>query len=173
MIVCAGRNEYIKGAFPVGVGLIESAINLTKYLEKNSPKEITFVASAGSYGNYKPFDIVVSCKASQIEHSFFFGGSYTPLDLIYTNVSCETSIIVNSSNYITNDKDVSKQYLQKDIQLENMEFFSLVSVAKIYGIKAKGIFVVTNYCDENAHKDFLKNHKKAKEIMEQIVEQYR
>ncbi len=30
MLLCAGRNETLKGATPIGVGLIESAINLTK-----------------------------------------------------------------------------------------------------------------------------------------------
>jgi nucleoside phosphorylase len=42
-----------------------------------------------------------------------------------------------------------------------MEFFAIMKVAQFYGISAGGIFVVTNYCDKNAHEDFLKNQKEA------------
>jgi nucleoside phosphorylase len=43
-----------------------------------------------------------------------------------------------------------------------MEFFSVLRVAQEFGIPAGGVFCVTNYCDENAHADFLKNHAAAK-----------
>jgi len=66
---------------------------------------------------------------------------------------------VNSSNYITTDKEISKHYTAQNVQIENMEFFAVMKVAQFYGISAGGIFVVTNYCDENAHEDFLKNQK--------------
>jgi nucleoside phosphorylase len=42
-----------------------------------------------------------------------------------------------------------------------MEYFAVLKVAQSFGISAGGIFVVTNYCDENAHEDFLKNQKEA------------
>ena len=44
-----------------------------------------------------------------------------------------------------------------------MEFFSVLSVAKEFEIPVAGIFVVTNYTNENAHDDFIKNHKEAME----------
>jgi len=40
-----------------------------------------------------------------------------------------------------------------------MEFFSILSVAKEFEIPVAGIFVITNYTNENAHEDFIKNHK--------------
>ena len=69
--------------------------------------------------------------------------------------------MVNSSNYITTDKEIGKHYRAQNVQIENMEFFAVMKVAQFYGISAGGIFVVTNYCDENAHDDFLKNQKEA------------
>ena len=42
-----------------------------------------------------------------------------------------------------------------------MEYFAVLKVAQSFGISAGGIFIVTNYCDENAHDDFLKNQKEA------------
>ena len=139
-------------------------------LQQRKPNEILFIGSAGSYGIYKPFDVVTSCSATQIEVSYLESLSYTPLDnLKIENVSCETNITVNSSNYITQDKNASQRFLKMGIDLENMEFYSVMYMANKFGIKAKGKFVVTNYCDENAHRDFIKNQKKANELMEKIV----
>jgi len=69
--------------------------------------------------------------------------------------------LVNSSNYITTDKSMGKHYLSKNIGLENMEFYAVLKVAKKFDIPAVGVFIVTNYCDEHAHKDFMANQKEA------------
>ena len=80
MIICAGRNETFAFAHPIGVGLIESAINLTRMCLFDKPDYLLFVGSAGSYGNYKVFDIVESKRASNIELGFLTQSAYTPLD---------------------------------------------------------------------------------------------
>ena len=170
MIVCAGDIEQFSFATPVGVGLISSAINLTKLCLLNPPEFIFFVGTAGSYGEHKVFDIVESRVASNIEHGFLNGEAYTPIDNVVsasTNVSCET--IVNCSNYITTSEQKSKEFLKLGLSLENMEFFSIVSVAKELNIPVGGAFIVTNYCNRDAHKDFIKNHAKAKELIEEYV----
>ena len=163
MIICAGRNETFEFAKPMGVGLIESAINLTKQCLENKPEFIIFVGSAGSYGKHKIFDIIEAKKASNIELSFLSKDSYTPLDKILEskNEMLRDDTIVNSSNYISTNKELSKQYNELGITIENMEFFSLVQVANEFDIAIAGVFIVTNYTNENAHKDFLKNHKEA------------
>lgn len=170
MIVCAGRNEIFDFARPIGVGLIESTINLTKIALQEKPDSLTFIGSAGSYGNYKIFDIVTSKTAANIELGFLNNKCYTPLEKIISsnnnrNVSHETLNIVNSSNYITTDVISSQKFLTLGLELENMEFFALLNIAKEFDIPVSGIFIVTNYCDENAHKDFIKNHTKAKQIL--------
>jgi len=162
MFICAGESETFDFAKPMGIGLIDIAINLTRYLEKEKPAFIFFVGSAGSYGEHKIFDIVESKTASNIENSFFNAKAYTPIDNVVStadNVSRET--IVNSSNYITTDESLSKHYLKNNIGLENMEFFAVLKVAKAFNIPAGGAFIVTNYCNKNAHKDFLDNHTEA------------
>ena len=37
-----------------------------------------------------------------------------------------------------------------------MEFFSVLKTAKEFNIPVKGIFVVTNYCNKNAHSEYIK-----------------
>ena len=162
MFICAGESESFDFAKPVGIGMIDVSINLTEICIENPPPFILFVGTAGSYGEKKLFDIIESKTATNIENSFFGGGSYTPIDNVIStadDVSRET--MVNSSNYITTDAKRSKHYIAQNIHLENMEFFAVLKVAEKFSIPAAGIFIVTNYCDENAHEDFKKNHAEA------------
>ena len=163
MFICAGESETFDFAKPMGIGLIDMSVNLTKLcMSKNPPAFIFFVGSAGSYGKHKIFDIVESKTASNIENSFFNAKAYTPIDnIVSTSENISHEIIVNSSNYITTDVNLCKHYLSHNIALENMEFFAVLKVAKHFNIPAGGAFIVTNYCDEKAHQTFMDNHKEA------------
>ena len=167
MLICAGDKENFDIATPIGIGLIQSAINLTKICLMDPPKFLLFIASAGSYGNLNIFDIVQSKTAVNIEHSFFTNKSYSPIDNAVS--AGESKYIVNSSNYITKNKNMAKLYLNKNIDLENMEYYSILNVAKNFEIPCGAIFVISNYCYENANEEFIKNHNKAKEkLMEYL-----
>lgn len=165
MIVCAGNSEIFDFATAMGVGLVDMSMNLTRHCLLHPPEFMIFIGSAGSYGDYKPFDIVESMQASQVELSFLAKQSYTPIDNVVSanakNVSHET--IVNSSNYISTDSALASGFTKMGIGLENMEFFAFLRVAQEFGIPAGGVFVVTNYTNAEAHKDFLKNHHQAME----------
>ena len=170
MIICAGKSEIFDFAMPVGIGMMEVAINLTRLCETKKPDYILFVGTAGSYGEKKLFDIIESKTATNIENSFFSGKSYSPIDNVVTSVKdVSRETMVNSSNYITTDKEIGKYYTAQNVQVENMEFFAVMKVAQFYGISAGGIFVVTNHCDENAHNDFLKNQKEAMKKLDVYV----
>jgi nucleoside phosphorylase len=163
-IISSGNKEIFPFAHPVGIGMIESAINLTRLVLFDRPDLIIFIGSAGSYGNLKPFEIIKTHSASNIEHCFLKEKCYTPIDNIITlSVSRET--IINSSNYITTSKKIAKKYLTLGIEAENMEFYSVLRVAKEFEIPAIGIFIITNYCYKNAHKEYLQNIKKAKKLL--------
>jgi len=166
MILSAGNEEIFSFARPIGIGLIESAINLTHICLFDRPNSLIFIGSAGSYNpnKHKIFDIVTSSSASQIEISFLKKESYTPIEQIITaNVSRET--IVNSSNYITTDKLSALAFDKLGMEIENMEFYSVMKIAKEFNIPVKGIFVITNYCHKNAHNEYIKNIKEAKKIL--------
>lgn len=172
MFICAGKSEQFDFAMSVGIGLIEVTMNLTKLCLSQKPEFLFFVGTAGSYGEKKLFDIVESKTATNIENSFFISGAYTPLDnMISTAEDVSRETIVNSSNYITTDENVAKYYLGKNIQLENMEYFAVLKVAEAFGIPVAGVFIVTNYCDKNAHRDFLKNHKEAMDRLTQYIKE--
>ena len=186
MFICAGESETFDFAKPMGIGMIDMSINLTKLCLENPPPFLFFVGSAGSYGQHKIFEIVESKTASNIENSFFNAKAYTPIDNVVSSyggtngtspsvpnlqrsnsassldgshVSRET--VVNSSNYITTDESLSEYYLKNNIGIENMEYFAVIKVAQHFGIPVAGVFIVTNYCNANAHRDFMDNHKEA------------
>jgi nucleoside phosphorylase len=163
MIICAGRNETFNFAQPMGVGFVESAINLTRQCLFDKPDYILFVGSAGSYGNYEPFDIVTSTSAANIELSFLRNDAFTPLENVLNaqNKLVKNETIVNSSNYISTNFELSQQFNNYNIGIENMEFYALLQVAKEFQVDIAGIFVITNYTNQTAHEDFLANHKKA------------
>jgi len=163
MIVSAGKNETFSFATPIGVGLIESAMNLTRICISDKPDTLLFIGSAGSYGENEIFDIVESSSAANIELSFVENNSYTPIESVLKSEDQKLSddTIVNSSNYITINEKLGKKYLEYGMGIENMEFYSVVKIAQEFQIPVRGIFVVTNKTDQNAHQDFISNHNKA------------
>jgi len=162
MFICAGEKESFEFAKAMGVGMLDMTINLTKYCLEKKPPFIFFVGTAGSYGEKKIFDIVKSKTATNIENSFFSNNAYTPIDNMLSSAeSVSRETIVNSSNYITTDETLGQHYLDKNIQIENMEFYAVIKVAQHFNIPVAGAFIVTNYCNKNAHKDFMDNHKEA------------
>ncbi len=177
IILSAGDIETFDFATPVGIGLINSSINLTRLVLQKKPDSILFVGTAGSFGELKPFEIIYAKSATNIETGYFNDNCYTPIDnkisTVCDIVSCETTngkfALVNSSNYITTNKEISNKFLKNGISAENMEFYSILTVANKFDIPAYGIFIITNYCDEFAHRDFIKNHKLAKEKLTQHV----
>lgn len=167
MIICAGNNETFDFAQPTGVGLIETAMNLTRLCLFDKPEFLLFVGTAGSYGEAKIFDIIESKTASNIELGFLNSDAYTPLDnVISTNLDkTKQDVIVNSSNYISTNSELTKKFLKLGIGIENMEFFAVLKIAQEFDIPAGGVFCITNNTDKNAHEDFIKNHAKAKELL--------
>ena len=166
MIICAGNSESFDFAIPIGVGLIESTINLTRLCLFDKPEFLLFVGSAGSYGKENIFDIIESKTAANIELAFLNNDAYSPLDnVVSTNTTNKQDIIVNSSNYISTNEEVTKKFLKIGVGIENMEFFSVLKVAQEFNIPAGGVFCITNYTNKNAHEDFMKNHEKAKELL--------
>ena len=170
MIICAGNNENFSFATPMGVGLVETAMNLTRLCLFDKPEFILFVGTAGSYGKHKIFDIVESKTAANIELAFLQNKAFTPLDnVVSTQTDGTKDILVNSSNYISTDAELVKKFLNFGVEIENMEFFSVLRIAQEFDIPAGGVFCVTNYCNEDAHADFLKNHDEAKGLLGEHV----
>jgi nucleoside phosphorylase len=172
MILCAGNNETFDFATPIGVGLVDSAMSLTRICLTDKPEFILFVGSAGSYGTHNIHDIVESKTAANIELGFLNESAYTPIDNVISAQTEEVKdVIVNSSNYITTSEGAMKKMRELGMGIENMEFFAVMRVAQVFGIPAGGVFCITNYCDTNAHRDFIVNHGFAKVLLKAHLEE--
>ena len=174
MIISAGRNEIFDFALPMGVGLMDMSINLTKFLcenRQNLPSEIIFIGSAGLYKEGEIFEIYKSSVAANTEISSIENRSYSPIEGEIASVVPRGTCKVNSSNFITTDRNLAHKLFDHGYFLENMEFFAVLKVAQRFQIPAYGIFVATNFCDENAHADFVKNHEQAKKVLEKYLKQ--
>ena len=170
MIICAGNEENFDFALATGVGLIETAMNITRLCLFDKPEFLLFVGTAGSYGDAKIFDIIESKTAANIELAFLSKDAYTPLDnVVSTNETQTRDIVVNSSNYITTNEELAKNFLKFGVGVENMEFFAVLKVAQEFNIPAGGVFCITNFTDENAHEEYLKNRDKAKVLLSDHV----
>lgn len=170
MILCAGNNETFDFATPIGVGLVDSAMSLTRICLTDKPDFILFVGSAGSYGTYNIHDIVESKTAANIELGFLDKNAYTPIDNVISAQTDETKdVIVNSSNYITTSRGAMEKMEALGMGIENMEFFAVMRVASVFGIPAGGVFCITNYCDTNAHQNFISNHGFAKVLLREYL----
>ena len=135
------------------------------------PSEIIFVGSAGLYKEGEIFEIYESSVAVNIEISSLENKSYSPIESEITSVVPRGTCKVNSSNFITTDQNLAHKLFDHGYFLENMEFFAVLKVAQKFQILAYGIFVATNFCDENAHADFIKNHEQAKKELEKYLKQ--
>ena len=135
------------------------------------PSEIIFIGSAGLYKEGKIFEIYESSVATNIEISSLENKSYSPIENEIASVVPRGTCKVNSSNFITTDQNLAHELFDCGYFLENMEFFAVLKVAQKFQIPAYGIFVATNFCDKNAHADFIKNHEQAKKELEKYLKQ--
>ena len=135
------------------------------------PSEIIFIGSAGLYKDGEVFEIYESSAAANIEISSLENKSYSPIESGIASIVPRGTCKVNSSNFITTDQNLAHELFDRGYFLENMEFFAVLKVAQKFLIPAYGIFVATNFCDKNAHADFIKNHEQAKKELEKYLKQ--
>lgn len=178
MFVCAGKTESFHFAKSIGIGLVESVLHLSRLCLLERPQSLIFIGTAGTYDfNLPLLSLLKSADAFQIEESFIAQHSYTPLE---NCLQIQTSgfesidlprVKVNSSNYIHTNATFACKMHAAGISLENMEFFSVLSVAQAFNLPCFGIFCVTNRVNKNAHQEFLENHQKAKVHLQEWVQQ--
>ncbi len=124
--------------------------------------------------NQKPLqllEIYESAHCFNIEASKLTNDFYSPAECeINLNVSYETKKC-NSSNYICTDETLAVRFADLGLELENMESFAVLSVAKRFGINATCFLCATNFCDKNAHQSFLQNHAQAKKNLERFLQE--
>lgn len=174
---CAGTNKVDKIIFIGTCGLYQkgdkkglNALNLSKKSEIKGNLGAKNLTSE----NQKPLkllEIYESAHCFNVEASKLTNAFYSPAEReINLNVSYETKKC-NSSNYICTDENVAARFADLGLELENMESFAVLSLAKRFGISATCFLCATNFCDKNAHQSFLQNHAQAKKNLEHFLQE--
>lgn len=151
----------------------EKGLNAVNLSENGKIKENLDAKNLTSK-NQKPLqllEIYESAHCFNVEASKLTNAFYSPAECeINLNVSYETKKC-NSSNYICTDENVAARFADLGLELENMESFAVLSVAKRFGISATCFLCATNFCDKNAHQSFLQNHAQAKKNLEYFLQE--
>lgn len=174
---CAGTNKVDKIIFIGTCGLYQkgdkkglNAVNLSengKIKENLGAKNI----AGESQKPLQLLEIYESAHCFNVEASKLINAFYSPAECeINLNVSYETKKC-NSSNYICTDENVAARFADLGLELENMESFAVLSVAKRFSISATCFLCATNFCDKNAHQSFLQNHAQAKKNLEHFLQE--
>ncbi|TQR31378.1 purine-nucleoside phosphorylase [Campylobacter sp. MIT 99-7217] len=176
LIICAGGNENFSFAKGVGIGLIEASLGTWQLCWEalNSKQEFEQIIFIGTCGLYDEKDellqIYESSHCFNLEYSKLCANFYSPIsNEIRLNVSQET-YKSNSSNYICADKKAALKFKEFGLRLENMELFAILKVADKFKIPATSYLCATNFCDEKAHENFVKNHSLAKKKLEEFLQ---
>lgn len=145
-----------------------NAVNLS---ENGKIKENLGAKNLTSEKPLQLLEIYESAHCFNVEASKLTNAFYSPAECeINLNVSYETKKC-NSSNYICTDENVAARFADLGLELENMESFAVLSVAKRFGISATCFLCATNFCDKNAHQSFLQNHAQAKKNLEHFLQE--
>lgn len=141
-----------------------------KSLTKKGKKSLTNEKSESNPA-IKLLEIYESEHCFNIEASKLTNDFYSPAECeINLNVSYETKKC-NSSNFICTDEKIAMKFANLGLELENMESFAVLSVAKHFGISATCFLCATNFCDTKAHEFFLQNHAQAKKNLENFLQE--
>ena len=149
----------------------EKGLNALNLSENGKTKENLGAKNLASEKPLKLLEIYESAHCFNVEASKLTNDFYSPAECeINLNVSYETKKC-NSSNYICTDENVAARFADLGLELENMESFAVLSVAKRFSISATCFLCATNFCDKNAHQSFLQNHAQAKKNLEHFLQE--
>lgn len=171
----AGANKPNKIIFIGTCGLYQKddkkGLNALNLSENGKIKENLGAKNLASEKPLKLLEIYESAHCFNVEASKLTNAFYSPAECeINLNVSYETKKC-NSSNYICTDENLAAMFVDLGLELENMESFAVLSVAKRFGISATCFLCATNFCDKNAHQSFLQNHAQAKKNLEHFLQE--
>jgi nucleoside phosphorylase len=173
--------------YNTGVGFLDTLYNLHRYLNKNKEvKSIVFLGSAGAYRHSKRKigDLCFSNKFVYKDIAEVKNMVKVP-DVINKHIMTEidprfdglfkrnkfVEAVTNSTNYITlidleMEELVDSLY---EVDLENMEAFSIAYVANRLGLNFVGLFYITNYVGANGSLDWNNNWRLGSNILQDCI----
>lgn len=190
-----GETDYLNNipklkVYNTGVGFMDTLYNLQRYLFKAKDiKSIVFLGSAGTYRHSKRKigDLVYSNKFIYKEISEIKGMVKVPdvigkhlltgldsrLNPIIKNQKF-TEVITNSTNYVTLIDLTTEELVDSlyDVDVENMEAFSIAYLATRLSLPFTAFFYITNYVGANGSIDWNQNWREGSNRLQKEILKY-
>ena len=153
-----------------GVGKINATYNLTKIINKYSPKEVINFGTAGATN--KGLDGIIECtkfyqRDMDVRGLLDLKLGETPFDNLNGIINSEDGYSCGSG-----DNFVNKQ-IEMEIDLVDMEAYALAKVCKLEGIDFKCFKFISDNADSNASLDWIENCKKGAKLFHTKMNEFK
>ncbi len=150
----------------LGIGFLNSALNLEKLIQVQAITEIIFIGTAGSYTDSLEIgEIVTVSSSSALNLGAVLELAYVPtkqehfdLNIFegFKSAQCFSSLEISRQEIIA-EKLIAQNQSEKYL-VENMELYGIAAVAKRHEIPLRALLGITNYINPNAHEDWKANN---------------
>lgn len=140
MFICVGNNESFEFARSVGMGLVDSAVGLTRLILHYAPREIIFVGSAGSYEYFEGVD---SKLESSLESSL---DSVACLDsnLNAKNLDSKGSVFIDSKNLDSKNAAFNKDSKDSTLNIGDIFYSTHATQLELSFLESKSYTPIDN-----------------------------
>lgn len=161
----------------LGIGFLDSALNLEKLICSNTITEIVFIGTAGSYNKALSIGEIVSINSTAalnlgaVLGLAYVAGKQESFELEvfkdFKPAKCFSSLEISREEIIA-EKLIAQNSADKFL-VENMELYGVAAVAAKNKIPLKSLLGITNYINPNAHEDWKANNLSVSEKLCVIV----
>lgn len=161
--------------FSCGVGSIEAAANLARYLETSNVENVIFLGSCGaSDTDIELLSLVVSSNVHLSERSLVEEDSYLP-EIMSKELAASSGLLglfsgVNVGIFYSATGITCFEGFFEDA-FENLELFGIATACSQKDIPWVAVSCVTNHVGPNAHSEWKKNFQAAAEKIAEFIKQ--
>lgn len=138
MFICVGNNESFEFAKSVGMGLVDSAIGLTRLILHYAPREIIFVGSAGSYEYFEGVD-------SKLESSLDSANSaFLDSNLSAKNLDSKDSAFLDSKNLDSKNAAFNKDSKDSTLNIGDIFYSTHATQLELSFLESKSYTPIDN-----------------------------
>ena len=166
------EHEYME----IGIGPINAAKSTTALKEKAKGKNVIYLGSAGSFGEFSyPYLVTVNKvywmpTAERMGIAKYMEDLHKPISIPATgNFDLQAKIVLTSTS-VSLDASISLDLPEQSKLIENMEAYSVAAELNEVAESVDIIFGITNGVGPDGSKDWVKNFKKISAMTAEYLE---
>ena len=162
-----GSSLYVVEA--VGIGLVDSAIGMTRCIERHRPTDVVFLGTCGSFGKHAIGDVVSGRSIVLVDRAIDDGQAVklSPLtiDLEPSLLALDLPrvVVANTIGVTVNDELAARLAARCDV--EHLEAFAVARAANIAKVRCTIMLGIANMVGKNGSADWKTNHERVSAIV--------